>query len=305
LLTLCATDKVVFHVIRPALGSAIVAALIMSCRTSPAIQPQGAASRNAADSSALARQAWARAVRALQSQNLQAARDDVELAHRVWPVQPRYAWTRAILAGRASDTAATHRALADYLKLGLGGDLSAPAFNAVRELSWFAAMKAVHDTLRTPLARSTLATTFADSTIWPEAVEYDARSGAYYLTSVRHGTIYVRTRDGAQRWLWRRNAPGVGSVLALRLDPRRGVLWATSSGAPQLDGYVAADSARGTILMVRASDGEILRRWDIPANTPHALGDIALGPEGDVFVTDSNEPVLYWLPPTLDTLPKK
>ena len=34
----------------------------------------------------------------------------------------------------------------------------------------------------------------------------------------------------------------------------------------------------------------------------HTLGDLAIGPQGDVFVTDSNEPVLYWLRPGADTL---
>jgi sugar lactone lactonase YvrE len=34
----------------------------------------------------------------------------------------------------------------------------------------------------------------------------------------------------------------------------------------------------------------------------HVLGDVALGPRGEVYVTDSNEPVLYRLRPGVDTL---
>ena len=58
----------------------------------------------------------------------------------------------------------------------------------------------------------------------------------------------------------------------------------------------------------RAARGHLRQnpRWaalDLPpAPAGHILGDLAVGPRGDVFVTDSNEPVLYRLRPNADTL---
>ena len=47
----------------------------------------------------------------------------------------------------------------------------------------------------------------------------------------------------------------------------------------------------------------IERRWDLaPARLGHVLGDLAIGPLGDVFLTDSNDPVLYRLRPGADSL---
>ena len=90
----------------------------------------------------------------------------------------------------------------------------------------------------------------------------------------------------------------MGAVLGIRVDTARGVLWATTSGISQMDGYVPADSAIAALLEVRMSDGTILKRWDLPPVTGgHVLGDLAIGPHGDVFVTDSNQPVLYRLRP--------
>src|SRR5262249_12228574 len=43
------------------------------------------------------------------------------------------------------------------------------------------------------------------------------------------------------------------------------------------------------------------RRWTLPPGD-HVLGDLAIGPQGDVFVTDSNDPVLFRLRPGRDTL---
>ena len=90
--------------------------------------------------------------------------------------------------------------------------------------------------------------------------------------------------------------------MGVRLDPRRKVLWATMSALPQMDAYQTADSGRAALLMVRISDGVIVRRWDLPTTASHVLGDVAVGPAGDVLMTDSNEPVLYRLRSERDTL---
>jgi sugar lactone lactonase YvrE len=54
---------------------------------------------------------------------------------------------------------------------------------------------------------------------------------------------------------------------------------------------------------VRISDGVIEQRWDIPAAPGgHVLGDLAIGPRGDVYFTDSSTPVLYLLRAGGDTV---
>ena len=145
--------------------------------------------------------------------------------------------------------------------------------------------------------------TLPDSTFWPEGMDYDPRTERYYIASVRHRTIAEVSPSGATRELWPRGRSDLGAVLGVRVDPVRGVLWATTSGIPQQAGYVPADSGVAALLRVRIANGAIERRWDLPAvPRGHTLGDLAVGPSGDVFVTDSNEPVLYRLRPGADTL---
>ena len=145
---------------------------------------------------------------------------------------------------------------------------------------------------RLPRVRATL----PDSTFWPEGMDYDMRTGRYYVASVRHGTIAEVSSGGSAREILPRHSPGIGSILGVRVDPEGGVLWATTSGRPQLAGYQPADSAIAAVLRIRISDGKVERRWDLaPSPRGHTLGDLAVGPAGDVYVTDSNEPVLYRL----------
>jgi hypothetical protein len=127
------------------------------------------------------------------------------------------------------------------------------------------------------------------------------------VASIRHRTITEIQADGSARELWAADGATsgvtVGAMFGVRVDAARRVIWATTSAVPQMVNYGAADSTIAALLRVRLSDGAIERRWSIPpAPAGHVLGDLAIGPNGDVFVTDSNDPVLYWLRPGADTL---
>jgi hypothetical protein len=74
------------------------------------------------------------------------------------------------------------------------------------------------------------------------------------------------------------------------------------AGIPQMQGFLPADSTIAALVRIRISDGAIERRWNLDPARQHVLGDLTLGPRGDVFVTDSQDPVLYRLRPGSDSL---
>jgi len=108
--------------------------------------------------------------------------------------------------------------------------------------------------------------------------------------------------DGSERELLLRDAFGNGAVLGVRVDAKRNVIWATMSGLRQMERFTASDSTIAALVRVRISDGAIERRWNLSTEKSHVLGDLAVGPGGDVFVTDSDDPVLYRLRPGADSL---
>jgi sugar lactone lactonase YvrE len=153
------------------------------------------------------------------------------------------------------------------------------------------------------VARGVVLRELADSTLWPEGVDRDPRTGDFYIASVRHRTIVRVSSDGKEHELWPRDDPRLGAMLGVRVDPRRPIVWATTSGIAQMEGWTPADSAIAALLRIDARTGRILRRWDVPpAPRGHVLGDLAVGPHGDVYLTDSFHPVLYRLRPGADTL---
>jgi hypothetical protein len=155
-----------------------------------------------------------------------------------------------------------------------------------------------HDAQRAPIVRGRTAVVLPDSTFFPEGIDFNPVTGYTYVTSVRHGTIAeLSPRGDYIRDLIPRGGVGLGAVLAVRVDARRSVLWATISAIPQLAGYDPADSARHGLLRITLPEGEISGRWYVPPSPAgHTLGDVAIGPLGDVYVSDSRDPVLYMLP---------
>lgn len=256
------------------------------------------------DSASVARAAWARAGQALRGGDMSEARSQIARAAHAWPVQPAYQWADAVLAARAHDTTATLAGLKRYVDLGVGHDLSQdssmrklvslPAFSEVRRASEQNVRALVH---------SHTAATFSDSTFWPEGMDADPRTRHFYVGSIRHRTIAEVDASGASRDLWPRDQQAYGAIFGVRVDTMRNVLWATTSGLPQTDGYLPADSGIAALLQIRPSDGKLLHRWDLPiVSGGHALGDLAVSANGDVFVTDSNQPFLYRLRRGADTL---
>lgn len=221
-----------------------------------------------------------------------------------WPTQPSYVWANAVLSARAHDSAAALNALQSYAALGLGRDLRAESsFAWLAGTPRFESAVSTHDANARPLAKSRVRATLPDSTFWPEGMDFDPRTHRFYVASVGHRTIAEVSADGRVRELISRDGRDVGAILGVRVDTVRGVLWATTSGVTQAPGSRLGDTAIAALLRIRISDGAIERRWNLPLIPGgHVLGDLAIGPKGDVFVTDSNEPVFYRLRPGSDTL---
>ncbi len=258
----------------------------------------------AVDSASVAREASSRASVAIRAGDLTTARREYAHAVQAWPTQSAYVWVSAVYAARQSDTSAVLKYLRAFADLGLGRDFTADS--SLAEIAKSRALAEVRTTLAAnagPLVRSHIALTFGDSTFWPEGVDADPTTRHFYVASIRHRTIADVAPDGTARELWPRDRPDLGAMFSVRIDSRRHTLWATTSGVRQTAGYVPADSAIAALLEIRPSDGAILRRLNVPPVTGgHVLGDLAIGPAGDVFLTDSNQPILYWLRAGADTL---
>jgi len=92
----------------------------------------------------------------------------------------------------------------------------------------------------------------------------------------------------------REGQDGLWSVLGVRADPVRSTLWVTTAAIPQGAGYLAADSGRSGVYAFDLESGRLKGRYLLPhAPAGHLLGDLVVAANGDVYATDSRDPVIW------------
>lgn len=135
-------------------------------------------------------------------------------------------------------------------------------------------------------ALETLATT-PNIPVLIEGVARDA-DGALVMSSVRWGILRRVAPDGALTPF----GPEGQAMFGLVADPARGVLWVASSPS-NIDGQ---EDRPGELLRLDARTGTLTGTY--AAEGPdHAFGDVAVGPDGAVFVGDTKSQQVLVLAP--------
>jgi sugar lactone lactonase YvrE len=254
-------------------------------------------SLTALDSASAARVHFGSARVALRSGDRTGAQRMLERASHAWPTQPAYTSSLASIAARNNATSVVVAALSLLARLEAGSDViadSALLALAARDPAVSAAHKRLLDALR-PYAASRLFRQLSDSTLFPEGIAHHSRTGSLFVTSIRHRTLLEITSDGVERIVIPRTNRSPEAIMAVRVDADGEHVWATTTGLAMMEGYTAADSSLAALLRIRIADGVVVGRWKFGDGTRHIPGDLAIAPNGDVFVSDSHSPTLFRL----------
>jgi hypothetical protein len=134
-------------------------------------------------------------------------------------------------------------------------------------------------------------------TLHPEGATWDAAHGRFLVGSLRHGTVSAVRPDGSVRTLVD-DPQAIVSVIGLHVDAARGrvVLANGDNGV----GLRSSAATTGRLAGIGAYDLETGRRifyTDLAAvagdGGPHFANDVAFGPDGTAYVTDSAAPIVY------------
>lgn len=151
---------------------------------------------------------------------------------------------------------------------------------------------------RTPVSLATIVLQLSDAGLLAEDLDYDPGSKCFFITSVREKKIVTADASGVLHDFAK--APDDWPLLAIKIDPRRHVVWATEVA---LQGFVFApksDWGRSAVLRFDLKTGKLLRRIEGPSGS--ALGDMTLTPKGDAIVSDGEGGGIYGVPAEGDHL---
>jgi sugar lactone lactonase YvrE len=258
-----------------------------------------------ADSAQRARTAFRLAMAAYGQHDLVTARREMLRAAEVWPTQQVYLEAAAKLAAMTGDTADAARWLDRLAELGIGSAVRTDTvFRALRGAPAFAAAAARLDTATAPAVRSRVRLTVADTTLHPEGIAFDSRLGRWFVGSVRQRRVVAVERDGRAHDFVPARSGGLAGVFGMAVDSVRRVLWVATTALPPMEGFTPADGGRVGVYGYDLDTGRLLRNAWMPrdSSTAHTFGDVAVAPNGDVYISDSEAPWILRLALGRDSL---
>jgi sugar lactone lactonase YvrE len=192
---------------------------------------------------------------------------------------------------RLGDLAAALQELEQFIRMGQSIDLLATSsdFAALFKKPNFAKIQDGMKANRSVISLGSTAFLLSDPGLLAEDVDYDPSTKRFFITSVREKKIISTAVTGVSVDFAR--APDDWPMLAVKIDPSRGVLWATEVAMQGFNLSPESDWGRSAVLCYDLKNGKLLRRIDGPHGS--ALGDMVLAPNGDVIVSDGDGGGVY------------
>ncbi len=190
-----------------------------------------------------------------------------------------------------------------YSKSGLtfADPASEPEFEALKNTPEFAAILARLKSARQPVSSSKPFLTLPEKDLIAEDIAYDPAGGRFFISSVRHRKILSVTKRGKVTEFVPEGQPDIWAILALRVDSKRKVLWASTAAMPEAIGFSKQEEGRSALLKYSLESGALLKRYDLKTDAKHALGDMTVSSSGDVYASDGLGAV-YWVEHSRDTM---
>ncbi len=162
------------------------------------------------------------------------------------------------------------------------------------------------------IARAEFVCALPQADTMPEDITYlkaveSKTTGSFIVSSIQHRTAYrvslpkAGSKECAMQELPLSEDAKHWPTLAVSVDPKRKVLWMTSSAMPGFSGFPKEDEGKALLLEVDTTSGKVLHRFDPNTTGPAVLGDMSVTDDGTVYVTDSIGGGVYRLRGNPDT----
>lgn len=138
------------------------------------------------------------------------------------------------------------------------------------------------------------------SKLYPEGIAYSPRKSAFLVSSMRSGKIGWVDMHGTYKELV--DDPLLISTLGMQIDLKRNVLYAAVAD-PDVSDKSTPQSSFKTARLAAFDLKTGKKKWivDLTALTDksekHLANDVALGPDGSIYVTDTFSPYIYKVTP--------
>ncbi|HEX5708331.1 MAG TPA: SMP-30/gluconolactonase/LRE family protein [Pyrinomonadaceae bacterium] len=234
------------------------------------------------------------AAKAHEAKDYAAYLENMKAAVQLRPDHPRLLYNLAGAHALAGDKAEALRLVARVASMGLYYPAERDTdFDSVKDTDEFKSALRRFAASREPTGTSTTAFVLKERGLVTEGLAYDPHEKVFYVSSAyRRKILRVDARGEARDFATERE--GLLSVLGMKVDAKRRHLWVAANANKLMTGFDASADGTAAVYRFDLKTGKLAKRY-LLANAPrkHGFGDLAVHPNGDVYVTDSLTPAVY------------
>ncbi len=134
-----------------------------------------------------------------------------------------------------------------------------------------------------PVSRGSVWATIAERDLVAEGTAWDPATRSVLVGSLNKHKIVAIAPDGAVTDRVAAGVNGLRSVVGIHVDSTRHILWAASNARYD----TPTDSTPSALFAFDARSGAFKSRLTVPGSGRHFLNDVTSGPDGTVYVTDT------------------
>lgn len=244
-----------------------------------------------------------RAAEAYKAKDYPSAIENFRKAAEIIPDHPTLLYNLACmyaLAGRKSEALASLSQVAE-----MGVILSAQKDNdldSIRDTPEFKLIIKRFEASKAPFIKSSNGFVIHEKGLITEGLAYDPVDETFFVSSVHKRKILSVNKNGEVSQ-FASEQDGLFSALGMAVDAKRRHLWVTSTAFPQMVNYKKEDDGTSAVFKFDLRTKKLLRKYVLQNTTrKHALGDLTVHSNGDVFTTDSLSPAVYVIRPQKDEI---
>ena len=247
---------------------------------------------------------YSRAGEALKKKDYRAAVEHLRRAVAEAPSHPALIAELARAQYLAGDGEAARASMMRALRLGSGLDVvDDPVVAPMLAGDEAGAVRKAVTALRERHSTSLEAFRLRQRDLIPEGMAYDPIDKVFYVGSIYRRKILRVDPAGRVTDFVGEKQDGLLAVLGMKVDSTRRTLWVATEGTLDMVDARQADIGRSALLQYDLRSGRLLKKLEMGRDPgPHLFNDVALDPEGGVFVTDSEDGSVWRLRPAAERL---
>lgn len=170
-------------------------------------------------------------------------------------------------------------------------DLNNPDLGGLKNRPDFLALVKLQDELKTPIVHGKRAFVITDRQLHTEGITFDRTTQSFFVGSIHKRKVVRIASNGSTTDFLAQQQDGLTSVMGIKADADRQILWVASSPMPEMENYDSTLSS--TVRKFDLKSGKLLATYKLQEAPRSVLGDLTLDKNGRAFVSDSQNNIIF------------